>query len=190
MSKKEAQEFYPKSKKAWRDWLNINHVDQEAVWVIFFKKKTNKPSMTWSDAVDEALCFGWIDSTKRALDEERFIQYFCKRRPKSTWSKVNKEKVKILIDSGQMSPQGLAAINIAKENGSWEFLDDADNLVVPNDFQVILDANITVKKAYLALSSSRKKSILHRLLFAKREETRKKRITEIIAEINLAILSL
>ena len=190
MPKKSIHEFYPKSKKAWREWLSINHVTQQAVWVIFYKQKTKKPSMTWSDAVDEALCFGWIDSTKRALDEERFIQYFCKRRPKSTWSKVNKDKVKILIDSGQMSSQGLAAINIAKENSSWEFLDDVDNLVVPNDFQVILDANITIKKTYLALSPSKKKSILHRLLFAKREETRKKRITEIIAEINFDILSL
>ena len=185
MPKKGIQEFYPESKKAWRAWLNINHLSQDAVWVIFYKKKVNKPSMTWSDSVDEALCFGWIDSTKRALDTERFIQYFSKRKAKSTWSKVNKDKVKVLIDSGQMRPQGLVAIKTAKENGSWELLNDVENLIVPNDFQSILNSNSILNKGYSALSASRKKSILHRLLFAKRAETRTKRISEIVDEITL-----
>ena len=186
MSKKGVQEFYPESKKSWRAWLNLNYLKEDAVWVIFYKKKAGKPSLSWSDAVDEALCFGWIDSTKRALDSERFIQYFCKRRPKSTWSKVNKDKVKILSESGQMMPQGLQAINIGKENGSWDFLKNVDNLIVPNDFQEILDSDVTLEKGYAALSDSKKKAVLYRLLSAKRPETRKKRVREIVDELILS----
>ena len=140
--------------------------------------------MTWSDAVDQALCFGWIDSTKRALDNERFIQYFSKRKPKSTWSRVNKEKVKVLIANGQMQEQGLQAIEIAKENGSWVLIDDVESLIPPKDFQEILDSNHSLNTKYLGLSNSKKKEVLYRLVSAKREETRKKRIKEIVEKLN------
>lgn len=183
MSKNSALEFYPKSQKEWRDWLDLNHQKEDSVWVIFYKKKTNKPTMSWSQAVDHALCFGWIDSTKRSLDKERYIQYFTRRKPKSTWSKVNKDKVQVLLESNLIMPSGMIAIETAKTNGSWTILDDVENLVIPPDFQIVLDADSRLKKEYLQLSSSRKKSVLHRLNSAKRKETREKRIVELIDEI-------
>ena len=86
--------FYPESNQHWRAWLEENHIDKNAVWLIFYKKQANKPTLSWSEAVDEALCFGWIDSVKKTLDAERSIQFFSKRKPKSTWSKINKGKIR------------------------------------------------------------------------------------------------
>ena len=106
---------------------------ENAFWVIFYKQKADKPTITWSDAVDEALCFGWIDSIKKTLDEERSIQFFIKRKPKSTWSKINKEKVKKLIAAEKMMQAGLGCIEIAQENRSWEILDSVEELIIPKD---------------------------------------------------------
>src|SRR5690606_32773259 len=102
MPEKEIETFYPKNIQEWRKWLVKNHLKKNAVWLVMYKKAANEPSVSWSDAVDEALCFGWIDSVKKKLDEVRSIQFFSKRKPKSTWSKINKEKVKKLIETKQM----------------------------------------------------------------------------------------
>ena len=177
---KEIETYYPQSKQQWREWLVTNHIQKEAVWVIFYKQKTGKPTLTWSDAVDEALCFGWIDSVKKTLDEERFIQYFCKRKPKSTWSKVNKEKVEQLIAKGLMMQAGLDCIEIAKQNGSWEILDSVEALIIPEDLEAALQSHENAMDFFLSLSKSARKAMLHKLVFAKRQETRQKRITQII----------
>lgn len=116
-------------------WLENNHVIEDSVWVIFYKQKVKKPTMTWSDSVDEALCFGWIDSTKMTLDKERFIQYFSKRKAKSTWSKVNKDKILVLRASGDMTPAGEVSIEVAKRNGSWEILDSVEALIIPRTWR-------------------------------------------------------
>jgi uncharacterized protein YdeI (YjbR/CyaY-like superfamily) len=184
MSKKEASEFYPTSKSQWRKWLELNHDRQDAVWVIFYKKKVKKPTMTWSDAVDEALCFGWIDSTKRTLDTERFIQYFSKRKPKSTWSKVNKDKVEELVETGQMTDAGLHCITVAKGNGSWEILDSVEALIIPEDLEKALASDGNAMDVFLSLSKSERKLMLYGLVVAKREETRSKRIGEIVKVVN------
>jgi len=138
------------------------------------------PSLTWSEAVDEALCFGWIDSTKKIIDKERYMQYFSRRKPKSNWSKVNKEKVKSLIDQGLMKEAGYKSIEIAKENGSWTILDSIENLEIPKELEQELNSRKEALKYFENLSKSVKKSLLYWVVSAKREETRKNRIAEIV----------
>ena len=179
MEKKEVDTFYPKSQAEWRLWLSDNHVTADAVWLIYYKKKTNQPSITWSVAVDEALCFGWIDSVHKTLDEGRSIQFFTKRKPKSMWSKVNKQKVIELIDKGFIMQAGLDCIEIAKKNGSWTILDDVEELIIPVDFATELNIQ-NLMDDFLSMSKSVRKMMLHRVTLAKRPETRQKYIAEAI----------
>ncbi|MBL0048068.1 MAG: YdeI/OmpD-associated family protein [Bacteroidetes bacterium] len=179
MSFHEVEKFYPKSRKAWRKWLEKYHSKKNSVWVIFYKKSAQMPTLSWSDAVEEALCFGWIDSVKRTLDEERSIQFFSKRKAKSTWSKINKEKVQKLIASGHMFPAGLTSIELAKQNGSWEILDSVEELSMPPDLLSALEAETHALEFFTGLSKSIRKAMLQWLVMAKKEETRQKRISEI-----------
>ncbi len=172
--------FYPKSKKAWRDWLEKNHQTEQSVWVIFYKKGSKKPSISWSEAVDEALCFGWIDSKPNKRDDESYFRYFSQRNPKSIWSKINKEKIEKLTNAGKMTPAGLEMIRIAKENGSWDTLNEVDNLIVPSDLKTEFDANQTAYSNWKAFPPSSKKIILYWIKSAKRDETRAKRIAETV----------
>ena len=172
--------FYPSTLGEWRQWLSENHVEKEFVWLVFYKKKTGKPTITWSQSVDEALCFGWIDSVQKKYDEERSIQFFSKRKPKSTWSKINKEKIKNLINEGRMTQAGLDCITIAKQNGSWTILDEVEELIIPEDLAIELNAKADAKDFFMSLSKSIRKAMLQWLVLAKRPETRQKRITEIV----------
>ena len=185
---KDAEEYYPKNKQEWREWLEMNHKDKNAVWVIFYKVKSPKHNLSWSDSVNEALCFGWIDSTKRALDDERFIQYFSKRKAKSNWSKINKDKVKVLIEQNLMTEAGYESIAIAKENGSWTILDNIEALIVPEDLNIAFTNNSNALGFYESLSNSNKKMILYWLHAAKRTATKEKRITEIIESANKGLM--
>lgn len=187
MSKKEIETFYPRGQEEWRDWLEKNHVEEQSIWVIFYKTATKIPSLSWSNAVDEALCFGWIDSTKRTIDEKSYMQYFSKRKPNSNWSKINKEKIEQLTQDGKMTKAGFASVETAKENGSWTLLDDVEALIVPKDLN---EALVKLKGAcdhFDAFSKSTKKILLYWVISAKRAETRQKRILEIAqnAEENL-----
>ena len=176
----EANSFCPSNRLAWRDWLKQNHEKESAVWLIIYKKGSELPNLSWSEAVDEALCFGWIDSTKRPIDSEKYKQYFTKRKAKSPWSKINKEKVKKLVESGQMTEAGLRPINKAKQDGSWTMADGAENLEIPSDLEEQLNQNPGSLDFFNSLSKSARKSMLHWVGFAKRPETRKKRIGEIV----------
>ncbi|MES2133331.1 MAG: YdeI/OmpD-associated family protein [Bacteroidota bacterium] len=179
MKEAEIEIFYPANLAAWRKWLEKNHVSRSSVWLVFYNKTSEKPSVTWSDAVDIALCFGWIDSKKIAIDKEKSHQFFSKRKPKSTWSKINKGKVLKLIDTGQMTEAGLICIETAKQNGSWTILDDVEELVIPGDLEMEFKKQPGSKDFFLSLSRSVKKSMLQWLVLAKRPETRQKRISEI-----------
>lgn len=181
MADKVSETFYPKGKNEWRKWLEKHHVKKEAVWLVCYKKQSGKPSITWSDAVDEALCFGWIDSIRKTVDEEQFIQYFGKRKASSTWSKINKQKTERLIKEGAMTAAGLRCIEVAKANGSWTILDSVEELEIPKDLEKAFKAKPGSKKQFMALSKSVKKIFLHRLVFAKRDETRQKRVEEVMA---------
>ncbi|ACE06207.1 hypothetical protein Aasi_0836 [Candidatus Amoebophilus asiaticus 5a2] len=137
MSVKEIESFYPSNRQQWREWLQENHAKKQSIWLIHYKIKSSMPTISWSEAVDEALCFGWIDSKAKPIDEEKYMQFFSKRRAISTWSKVNKEKVQKLIDGGTMTKAGLESIEIAKQNGSWTILDEVEALIIPNDLEAV-----------------------------------------------------
>jgi uncharacterized protein YdeI (YjbR/CyaY-like superfamily) len=115
MEFEETKTFCPTSQQDWRCWLQENHNVKQSVWLLYFKKKCNRPTVTYNDAVDEALCFGWIDSTRKSVDTDTFIQFFCRRKPNSVWSKINKAKVLRLIEDGLMTKAGLESIEIAKQ---------------------------------------------------------------------------
>lgn len=177
----EIEIFYPASLTAWRKWLEKNHLSKQSVWLVFYNKTSAKPSISWRDAVDVALCFGWIDSKKIAIDKERSHQFFSKRKAKSTWSKINKDKIEKLIDAGLMTKAGFDSIAIAKQNGSWTILDEVEELKIPTDLEKAFKAKRGSKDYFLSLSKSARKALLQWLVLAKRPETRQKRITEIAA---------
>lgn len=115
--------------------MQENHISKQAVWLVFYNKKSEIKSITWSEAVDETLCFGWIDSKKISIDKETSHQFFSKRKPKSTWSKINKNKVEKPIEQGLMTEEGSASIETAKQNGSWTILDEVEELIISADFR-------------------------------------------------------
>lgn len=171
--------FHPDDRNAWRQWLIENHHIKLSVWVIFNKAKSGKRSLTWSESVDEALCFGWIDSKAMPLDEERYKQFFSRRKPRSVWSRINKEKVAKLIADGLMADAGLRSIEIAKENGSWNSLDEVEDLIIPKDLEKAFRQHKGSKAFYTGLSRSIRKAILQWIAMAKRPETRQRRINEV-----------
>lgn len=180
MQKKEIETFCPKNQAEWREWLQKNHISEQSVWLVYYKKKSGLSSLSWSQAVDEALCFGWIDSTAKPIDDEKYMQFFSKRKATSVWSKVNKEKVKRLLDAKLIAPAGLEIIEKAKQNGSWTILDEIEELIIPKDLDKAFKAKKGSKDFFLSLSKSVRKAILQWLVLAKRPETRQKRITEIV----------
>jgi uncharacterized protein YdeI (YjbR/CyaY-like superfamily) len=177
--------FYPTSRQEWRKWLQENHDIKQSIWLIYYKKKSNIPTVIYSDAVEEALCFGWIDSKSKPIDEQKFMQFFSKRKANSVWSKINKEKIERLTKEGLMTKAGFDIIEIAKQNGSWTILDEAEALVIPNDLEEEFESNPNAKIFFSSLSRSDKRNILQWLVLAKREETRRKRIREIIELANI-----
>lgn len=176
---KEIETFCPASKEEWRQWLEKHHRSRQSVWLVQYKKKTGVATISWSDAVDEALCFGWIDSIRKSADNDSFIQFFCPRKPRSIWSKINKDKVQRLMDEGLMTPAGYESIETAKQNGSWSILDEAETLKIPKDLATAFKAWPGSQAYFLGLSKSVRKSMLQWIVLAKRPETRQKRIDEI-----------
>jgi len=173
--------FYAKNRKAWRKWLEKNHAAEKNVWLIIYKKESETPSVYYTEAVEEALCFGWIDSKANKRDENSYYQSFAKRSPKSNWSKINKERVAKLIEAKLMTEAGLAVIEIAKQNGTWNSLDKIEEIQIPPDLQKLFSKNKTAFKNFEAFPRSGKKAILEWISSAKKEETRQKRIEETVA---------
>jgi uncharacterized protein YdeI (YjbR/CyaY-like superfamily) len=172
--------LYFKKDTEWRNWLHENHDKHKAVYLIFYKVASESESMRWEEAVKVAICYGWIDSTVKKLDEERRQQLFTPRKDKSVWSKVNKDYIEDLIANNLMHESGLKKIEIAKKNGSWESLDAVENLEIPDDLQKAFDANEVAFSNYENFSKTYRKSYLYWLNQAKREETRQNRIAQII----------
>ncbi len=177
----EIKTFYPKSRNEWRAWLAQNHASAKSIWLIYYKTDSGFPSVKYSEAVDEALCFGWIDSTVKTIDNQSYRQFFSPRKSKSVWSKINKAKVEKLIEEGLMTESGLIGIEIAKKNGSWNILDEAEALIVPPDLKAAFSKFPEAETYFQALSRTDKRNILQWLVLAKKEETRKKRIEEIVS---------
>lgn len=168
-------------RKKWRAWLGKNHARSPGVWLVFYKKASGTSTVRYDEAVEEALCFGWIDSQVKPVDERRYRQLFTPRKPKSVWSKLNKDRVQRMIAEDLMTDSGLAAIKTARRNGSWTSLDSVEALEVPPDFQKALNANRLALKNFDRMSPSRKKQLLYRINSAKRSETRLRRITDAVA---------
>jgi len=179
--------FYAESIKDWRNWLSENHDKETSVWLIIYKKHSSKPSITYSEAVDKALCFGWIDSKPNKRDDESYYQFFAKRNPKSNWSRVNKEKVARLIEENRMAKAGLQMIELAKESGTWTALDAVENLEIPEDMQALFDQKPEAFKNWENFPRSVKRGILEWIFTAKRPATREKRVRETVelAEKNI-----
>ncbi len=175
----EKETFCPTNQEEWRQWLQENHQSKQSIWLLCYKKNSGKPSISWSDAVDQALCFGWIDSTRKSIDSDSFIQYFGKRKANGTWSKINKEKIKHLIATKQMTQAGFDSIETAKQNGSWTILDEVEELIIPKDLEKEFENYAGSKDFFLSLSKSVRKMALAWIVFAKQENTRQKRIREI-----------
>mgnify|MGYP000911621619 CR=1 FL=1 len=173
------KQFYAPDRKTWRKWLAKNHATTPGIWLIYYRKQSEKSGVSYNDAVEEALCFGWIDSTMRPLDESRYMQLFTPRKPKSVWSALNKSRVEKLIAAGLMTSAGLEKIDISKQNGSWEQLDHIEALIVPTDLAQQLKRSKKATAYFESLRKTHKKSILYWLGSAKRPETRTKRIEEI-----------
>jgi uncharacterized protein YdeI (YjbR/CyaY-like superfamily) len=176
---KNPDHYCPPNRQAWREWLATHHQQQAAVWLVLYKKQSPGHNLSWSEAVDEALCFGWIDSTKKTIDAERYQQYFTRRKAKSNWSKVNKAKVQTLIEQGLMQAAGYKSIEVAKANGSWTILDAVEALVLPDDLKAELAKRNGAMAYFNSLSSSIKKGLLYWVVSAKRTATREKRINEV-----------
>lgn len=172
---------YAKDRKEWREWLEKNHHTRVGVWLIYYKVKSGKSSVQYSEAVKEALCFGWIDSKVKSLDKERYMQIFTPRKPKSVWSKLNKQYIQELIEQDLMTEAGFKKIEVAKQNGSWTTLDEIEALIIPADLKQALEANETANRYFEAFSNSSKKNILFWIDSAKRPQTRLNRIEQTIS---------
>lgn len=173
--------FYASSRADWRDWLAVNHQIKKAVWLIIYRKESKIESVYYPEAVDEALCFGWIDSMPNKRDEQSYYQFFTKRNPKSNWSKVNKDKVAKLIEAGLMMPAGLAMIDLAKKSGTWDALNEVDAVKEPDDLMVVLNQNPKSLENWNNFAKSARRGILEWILNAKKPETRSQRIVETVA---------
>ncbi|MDX9751011.1 MAG: YdeI/OmpD-associated family protein [Flavobacteriales bacterium] len=164
---------------AWRAWLRRNHKRSEGIWLVRWKKARPDKYMGYDAIAEEALCFGWIDATARPLDHERSLILVCPRKPKSVWSKVNKQRVERLIAARRMAAAGLKAIETAQANGAWSALDEAEALVMPADLAGALAQEPNARKHFDAFPPSARKYALMWIGSAKTEATRSRRITEV-----------
>ena len=170
------REIHPKTRAGWRSWLKKNHATCNGVWLIYYRASTGKRRLSWEDAVREALCFGWIDSKVKPVDDTRYKQIFTPRKPRSAWSKINKQYIAELIEADLMSDAGRRAVDLAKKNGAWSLLEPVDALIVPPDLESALRGSERAREAYEALSKPAKRSVLYSLYSARREDTRAKRL--------------
>ncbi len=175
------ESFIARDRTAWRIWLENNHRSSPGIWLIYHKVKSNQPSIRYSDAVKEALCFGWIDSKVKSLDDDRYQQIFTPRKPKSVWSKLNKQYIEELKKLGLMAEAGLEKIQIAQQDGSWHALDAIEALIIPPDLTIALQNDEKAKQNFEAFSNSSKKNFLFWIESAKRPETRLKRVNQTVS---------
>ena len=174
---------YITTRSKWRDWLAKNHDKEEnGIWLVFYKKKTNKPTLEYEEAVEDALCFGWIDSIIKKIDESKYARKFTPRRAGSMWSELNKKRAEKMIKQGRMTNAGLVKIKSAKKTGIW----DKDprpkiSLDIPDEFATALAKNKKAKENFDKLALTYRRHYIGWVADAKRAETKKRRIAESIA---------
>lgn len=170
--------FQPASRDAWRQWLSQNHGRDTGIWLVSFKKDTGRSCMSYDEAVEEALCFGWIDSKPKTLDAERAMLWFSPRKAGTGWSAANKQRIERALAAGRMAAPGLAKVEKARADGSWFALDAVEALTVPHDLQLALAAYAGAAGFFEAFPRSVKRSILEWISQAKTPATRDKRVQE------------
>jgi uncharacterized protein YdeI (YjbR/CyaY-like superfamily) len=176
----EYERIHPETRAEWRAWLQDHHDHSAGVWVVQWRTVTGRNRLGYSDLVEEALCFGWIDSRARRLDDERSMITMTPRRRGSVWSRSNKERLERLAAVGLMTPAGQQVVDAAKADGSWAALDDVDALVVPEDLAAALATNPLAARHFEAFSPSAKRMILYWIGSARRPPTRLRRVTETV----------
>ena len=174
------ERYYARSRDEWREWLKKNHQTSPGIWFIYYKKVTGERTVSYEDAVEEALRFGWIDSKVKTLDKKRYMQVFTPRKPGSTWSKLNKNRIKKLTKQGLMTPAGLEKVESAKKDGSWNMLSDVEDLILPDDLKKDLAADEKAEKNFQQYNDSTKKQMLWWIVSAKRSETRERRLKKVL----------
>lgn len=172
-----AAHYYAKDRASWRSWLLKNHKNKDSVWLVFDKGKNR--NMLWEDIVQEALCFGWIDSRPGKVSETQSKIYVSKRKPKSVWSKINKQHIATLTEKGLMQPAGIEAVEVAKNNGAWNALDLSDNLIYPTELERLLQQNTTAKTNFEKFPKGSRRNSLQWIYDAKTETTKQERINKV-----------
>ena len=180
----ELKTYYAKDRKTWRNWLEKNHAKSPGVWLVYFKKASGKPRLSYNDAVEEALCFGWIDSTVKSMDDDRYMQRFTPRKPKSGWSGINKERIEKITAAGLMNDAGLVKIDAAKKDGSWTSLDKiyapADQLLIPDELGKAFSRNKKAKINFDNFPVFARRQFLSWINSAKQPGTLKARIKQVV----------
>ena len=170
----------------WRQWLEKNHETADAAWLIFYKRNSGKASLSYDEALEEALCFGWIDGRMRSIDEEKYVIRYSPRKAKSLWSKRNKDKAEELIRAGRMTEAGLAAIEVAKKNGNWDnAYTSRTEEEMPEDLLAALEEDPVALENFLRFANSYRNNYIGWINDAKTEPTRKRRITEVVRRAHL-----
>jgi uncharacterized protein YdeI (YjbR/CyaY-like superfamily) len=180
MTEAPANSVQPEDREAWRRWLEQNRARTAGVWLVCHKKSSRQPGLGYEAAVEEALCFGWIDSKANKLDADRFMVWMAPRKPGTGWSSVNKERVARLTAAGRMAPAGQAKVEAAKQDGSWNALDAVEALEIPADLEAALAANETARRNFEAFPRSARKMILGWIASARTPGTRLGRIEETV----------
>jgi uncharacterized protein YdeI (YjbR/CyaY-like superfamily) len=172
--------IHPLTRREWREWLQEHHAQTKGIWLLSYSRASGKPRFEYEEAVEEALCFGWIDARLNKLDGERSMLWFTPRKPGSVWSPSNKLRVEKLSAAGLVAPAGLAKVEAAKQDGSWNALDDIEALVIPDDLAQALAENPPAARYFDAFPASVKKMTLFWIASAKRPQTRRQRIEETV----------
>lgn len=172
------ERLHPQSREEWRGWLSNNHSRPHGLWIVNWKKDSGHRPLSYEDIVEEAVCYGWIDSKTRRLDDRRTMLWVAPRKAGSGWSRPNKERVARLEDAGRMADPGRRVIEAARADGSWNLLDDVEDLVVPHDLAEAFAANPPAATEWESFPRSAKRGILEWIVQAKRSDTRAKRIEE------------
>jgi uncharacterized protein YdeI (YjbR/CyaY-like superfamily) len=175
----DAPQVHADDRETWRAWLEANHATSRGAWLVTWRPRTGRATLDYEAAVEEALCFGWVDSTGGSFDGDRGRLYFAPRKPRSVWAASNKARVERLIAEGRMAPAGLAAVERARANGAWDVLDSAERLVVPDDLAAALEMRPPAAANFAAFTPSARKMLLGWIAVARRPETRARRIAEI-----------
>jgi len=171
----------PKSRSAWRDWLDRNHYVCREVWLVFYKRHTGKAALSYDDAVEEALCFGWIDSVRRKIDEARYMQRFSPRTTASCWSAANRERAQRMQKAGLMTAAGEKAVRLAKQSGKWETIAQTADLSVPHELTEYLHREAKAAQFFESLAPSYKRQVIAWITSAKRPVTRQRRLAEVMS---------